>query len=206
MSTLKLKTWAELEAELAHTMDLFLGASYTIESVFAGAKAAVKRKAGRPGQTLEERTVTLRATLPARQPSGQMGWDYPRHQVVLTVNREETALANLELLAKAVEWIRMAHVRRVDGLVVKLLRQMYPEPQAASPPPPPRQDRVHSTGPYATLHIADDAPLSVAEAAYRALSRQAHPDAGGTHERMRALNLAIEQIRLAKAASGTRTP
>ena len=196
------KTWVQVEQEIAHTMDLFLGASYTIESVFAGAKAAVRRKAGSAGQTLEERTVTLRAVLPAREPTGRIGW---RHQVILTVNREETALENLELLAKAVEWIRMAHVRRVDGLVVKLLRQMYPEPQAA-PPPPPRQDRVGSTGPYATLHIANDAPLAVAEAAYRALSRQAHPDAGGTHERMRALNLAIEQIRLAKTAAGARTP
>lgn len=45
------------------------------------------------------------------------------------------------------------------------------------------------------LHIAEDAPLEVAEAAYRALSRKAHPDAGGNHERMKALNLAIEAIR-----------
>ena len=190
------KTWAQLEQEIAHTFDLFLGSSsYTLESPFVGARAAIKRKAGRAPQTPEERAVTLRWTFRDLRHGGP---PYPVREVVLAMSREETALANLELLAKTVEWLRMAHVRGIDQLAVKLLRQMYPQPPTHATPPPPRQERVHSSGPYAALHVSDDAPLEVAEAAYRALSRAAHPDVGGSHAQMKALNLAIEQIRRQK--------
>jgi hypothetical protein len=39
----------------------------------------------------------------------------------------------------------------------------------------------------------------VCEAAYRALAKESHTDAGGSDERMRALNAAIEAIRKEKA-------
>jgi len=100
--------------------------------------------------------------------------------------------------------VRLAEVRGGAHLASMLYYQMYPKPaqQQQTPPPPPRQERVTSTGPYATLHVADDAPLEVAEAAYRALSRSAHPDTGHAqsgHTTMVMLNLAIEKIRAAKA-------
>jgi hypothetical protein len=96
-----------------------------------------------------------------------------------------------------VEHLRMAEVRGIHSMAMKAYRLMYPQPSQQQTPPP-QQERVKSTGPYATLHVADDAPLEVAEAAYRALSRSAHPDAGNArsgHIWMVTLNLAIEQIR-----------
>lgn len=70
-----------------------------------------------------------------------------------------------------------------------------------------QNERIRSSGPYATLHIADDAPLEVAEAAYRALVKSAHPDTNGAqsgHTWMVTLNLAIEQIRRAAQAKAAR--
>lgn len=188
------KTWAQLETELDHTFSLWPGSGYQLESMFVGAKAAVKRKAGSAGQRMEERAVTLRCDVwipPTNTRPGQ------RRPVVLTMARESTALDNLEVLARTVEWIRMAHVRNIHRPIVKLLRQMYPEARQEQqpPPPPPGQERVRSSGPYAALHVADDAPLEVAEAAYRALVKTVHPDMGGYHAAMVALNAAIELIR-----------
>lgn len=54
---------------------------------------------------------------------------------------------------------------------------------------------------WQVLHVAPDAPMSVREAAYRALALQAHPDAGGSPEAMQRLNAAIEQAR--RAGEGT---
>jgi hypothetical protein len=45
------------------------------------------------------------------------------------------------------------------------------------------------------LHLSPDTPLPVAEAAYRALAKQAHPDAGGSSDQMQRLNAAIERVR-----------
>lgn len=45
------------------------------------------------------------------------------------------------------------------------------------------------------LGVAENAPLLVAEAAYRALAREGHPDAGGSDTEMARLNRAIEQVR-----------
>jgi len=45
------------------------------------------------------------------------------------------------------------------------------------------------------LGVREDVSLEVAEAAYRALARQRHPDAGGSNEAMQELNHAIEEIR-----------
>ena len=192
------KTWSQLEADLAATFRKWHVWTYSLESVFVNAKAVERRKAGRAGQTPEQRKVTLRFVWFDNEAR-------INRSVVLTMVREETALANLELLTKAVEHIRLADLRGLTNLVVKLYRQMKPEPRPKSEP---RQStgqassrtQTRSTGPFATLHVANDAPLEVAEAAYRALVRKAHPDAGGAHLTMVALNGAIEQIRQRYAA------
>ena len=46
-----------------------------------------------------------------------------------------------------------------------------------------------------TLHIQPDAPQEVTEAAYRALSKIFHPDRGGSTEKMKQINAAVEQAR-----------
>lgn len=45
------------------------------------------------------------------------------------------------------------------------------------------------------LGLLPTADPAVIDAAYRALSKKWHPDAGGTNERMRDLNLAYERLR-----------
>jgi len=45
------------------------------------------------------------------------------------------------------------------------------------------------------LQVRRDSPLSAAESNYRSLARSAHPDNGGSHERMSELNNAIAQAR-----------
>lgn len=48
--------------------------------------------------------------------------------------------------------------------------------------------------PYAVLGVRRSATDEVVQAAYRALSKTAHPDNGGSDEAQRELNLAYEQI------------
>lgn len=194
----KTKTWQQVRTEIDETFRKWHGAmDLAIESKFEAAKTAEVRKAGKPGQTLEERTVTLTFRHLVREP-GRL-WATAR----LVVNREDTALGNLELLAKTVEWMRMADVRGITRPVVKLYRQIYPDPvkQQQQAPRQERPEQVKSSGASAVLHIADDAPLAVAEAAYRALIRDVHPDHGGSHDLAVALNAAIHTIRLRHTAN-----
>jgi hypothetical protein len=51
------------------------------------------------------------------------------------------------------------------------------------------------------LHLLPSAPLPVIEAAYKALSRQSHPDVGGDGNRQRELNAALACLRQQRVAS-----
>jgi hypothetical protein len=51
-----------------------------------------------------------------------------------------------------------------------------------------------SHGPYAVLNLTNDAPPELVAAAYRALAKLHHPDAGGDEERMKAINNAFEEL------------
>jgi hypothetical protein len=46
----------------------------------------------------------------------------------------------------------------------------------------------------ATLYLTAGAPLSVIKAAYKALAVEHHPDHGGSHERMKAINVAYDLV------------
>jgi hypothetical protein len=178
----KPKTWAQLTEEVEETFRKWRKERFRIENDLPS-RSRTKRY-----QLPEEREVRVRFW---HSVAGRGGTE-----IKLDVRREQTATENLQLLAVALEMIRLAEVREVTDLVVLLYRQMYPAPApkvAPSPPPPggSRQIPPH----YAVLHIDPSAPLEVAEAAYRALARKAHPDAGGDAERMKRLNAAIERIR-----------
>ncbi len=71
--------------------------------------------------------------------------------------------------------------------------------------PPPTADPPRSTldEAYGILHLRPSAPLRVVEAAYRALAKQTHPDAGGSHEAQKAINSAVVLIRDAQARKTT---
>lgn len=173
----KTKTWAQLLGELEEI-------SRKWPNVFAlevqnNLDARGRRRAY---QSPDEREVRL-----------YLRW---RGQAVkANMRQESTAIENLRLIVVALETMRMAEVRGVAKLLALLYRQIYGE---VLPPPPlpsePRQIPPH----YALLHLDPSAPLEVAEAAYRALAKRAHPDAGGSTETMRRLNEAIEVIRAEK--------
>lgn len=187
-------SWSRLEAGIAGTFRKWraLTRGHAIEGALA-ATPETRRRAARLGQSLSERRVTLRFTW--------FDWDKsaPR-SIVLAMQREERAIDNLRLLARAIEWIRVADSWGVTGLVVKLYRQMYPPPEKPASTTYQRQTTPPRdvASAYATLHLAADAPLEVAEAAYKVLVRSAHPDSGGSHAAMVTLNAAIHRIRAAQ--------
>lgn len=145
-----------------------------------------------------ERFVSLRFQW---RPAGTYG---RRREIALIVKSGRTPWENAQRLAQGLEEVRLAERRGSTMVLVQLLRSMFPEETQRQAPPPPPRDEPRSVPAWAkALHIAPDAPLEVAEAAYRTLSRiGAHPDIGGSHERMKALNLAIEEARkkLARAS------
>ncbi len=71
--------------------------------------------------------------------------------------------------------------------------------QREESPPKARQPLSTLSAAYRTLHVCDDAPLSVVEASYRALAKATHPDHDGSHEAQKAINSAVALIRDAQA-------
>jgi len=61
--------------------------------------------------------------------------------------------------------------------------------------PPRAEPRGDPGDPYGMLGVTRQAPRVVVEAAYRALVKARHPDVGGSEERMKAVNGAMEAIR-----------
>lgn len=56
-------------------------------------------------------------------------------------------------------------------------------------PPPPREEP-----PFGKLFITEDAPMEVVQAAYRALAKKHHPDAGGSTEKFQEIDGAYRRI------------
>jgi hypothetical protein len=63
---------------------------------------------------------------------------------------------------------------------------------------PPRRDLALPEW-CRVLYVLPQAPPEVVNAAYRVLSKKLHPDHGGSAEKMKALNLAVERAREAGA-------
>ncbi len=196
------ESWTDLEAKLAETFRKWSDVTeyqLTTYALTLRGRERARFWLRRTGYSEEERAVMVRFRWSTRRREQPYQW------IELTAKSAETPIDNLALLYTALETIRLTARRGATLAVVNLYRQMYPVPvthtytyqtgggtQANQGPhtqtPPPGS-------PYAVLHISPNAPLAVAEAAYRALAREAHPDAGGNHERMKALNAAIEAIR-----------
>lgn len=103
------------------------------------------------------------------------------HSVELVMGAQSRAVDNLRVLYLAIEAMRLNERRGIGDVV----QSAYLQIQA----PTGQRD------PYEVLGIRSDAPLDVAEAAYRARVRTAHPDAGGSAEQVKELNEAIRRIR-----------
>lgn len=86
-------------------------------------------------------------------------------------------------------FITLDDIRKAEGRgILEQYRQFF----EALPEPGQTSD---ARKPWQVLGIQEDAPNEVAEAAYRALSKSAHPDVGGSTQKMAALNEAIEHFR-----------
>lgn len=119
-------------------------------------------------QSEVDRTVTLRYIKDDRE-------------VVLSMSKQNRAVDNLRVLYLAVEAMRMNEKRGLGEVIQEAYLQLAgPEPDM---------------DPHELLGIRPDAPLEVAEAAWKAKMRTAHPDAGGSEEQVKKLNAAIEAIR-----------
>jgi hypothetical protein len=82
-------------------------------------------------------------------------------------------------------------------LAIQILLQYFP---AAETPRRSRsqargQGRSAGNGHFRVLHLRETAPIELIEASYRDLARLHHPDAGGTHEAMQAINTAYVQLK-----------
>lgn len=113
-----------------------------------------------------EREVTLSYQLPGDPP------------VRLVMAKQANAQSNLRVLFLAVQAIRKNEARGIGDLV----RAAY----LALPPPTVRRD------PFEVLGVRPDAPKEIIEVAYRTLAKTAHPDTGGSAEKMAELNAAYE--------------
>ena len=91
---------------------------------------------------------------------------------------------NLRALYLAVEGIRMASQRGILEQYKQFFQQL------------PAAGESSYVDPYEVLGIRPDAGMDVAEAAYRALAKTAHPDMGGSDEAMRRLNRAFEALKI----------
>ncbi|HEV2235918.1 MAG TPA: hypothetical protein VGR57_04570 [Ktedonobacterales bacterium] len=205
MTTRTTPTWDNLITTLAAEMHRWTNAgTWQVQSVFTSAPAAQRRRAGRAGQSPEERTVTLTYSYWRRYTTRSP----ELRSIQMTVSMEPTALENLRVLVDTITQLRTLDRRHLMPVAVKLLRQMYPAdgPTKPSPAPPrhpgPAGPEAFSgaTSPslaqaYAALYLVPSAPLAVAEASYRKLATSAHRDVGGSDEHMKRLNLAIAAIR-----------
>lgn len=119
-------------------------------------------------QSEQDRTVTLTYTKKGKT-------------VNLTMGRQARAIDNLRVLFLAVDDMRMNEKRGISDLIESAYLQLN-APQ-------------EEMNPYDVLGLPRGTAKAVCEAQYKELAKQAHPDSGGSVERMKQLNDAIDKIR-----------
>lgn len=100
--------------------------------------------------------------------------------VKLEMGIQGRAVDNLRVLFLAVQAMRLNEKRGIG----KIIEQAYL--QLSSP--------VQERSPWEVLNIYPGSPLVVAKASYKSLSKEAHPDRGGSELEMKELNNAMEKI------------
>ena len=124
-------------------------------------------------------------TMPDRiDETAEVVFDYNENRVRVKYGQQRTYRDNLRAIYLTLEGLRMAHQRGLGDLLTNTVSQMLQLGQAAG-----------QRDPHEVLGVRPDSPHAVAEAAYRALAKEAHPDAGGSPELMTELNAAIGALR-----------
>lgn len=101
--------------------------------------------------------------------------------IELVMDKQNSSKDNLRILYYAIKALRLNEVRGMSEVFESAYIQL-----AA-----PKQKR----NPYDVLMIMEDAPLEVAEAVFKNLAMKYHPDRGGSVDKFKELNEAIEEIR-----------
>lgn len=167
------KTWAETMSDLQHTFALWGVTTWTVEP---------RTNPRKIHQSPAEYTVTVL-------------WVVRGQQLGLTLGEYPTAAENLRAIYNSVE-----DARKIEGRgATELMRQIFKQLPGPTEAPLALPSGASVADPYIVLGLQSGAPLSVAEAAYRALAKTAHPNAGGDRAQWDRLQAAIEQIRKEKS-------
>lgn len=122
-------------------------------------------------------------------PGAVVTFDLDRRTYTIACDRYETIAGNLCAIAAYIEGLRANERHGVADLGEMLAGHL------ALPGPSPRPTW------WEVLGVAKDAPMAEIEAKYRSLAREQHPDHGGTHDQMAALNAAIQSARKARGVN-----
>jgi hypothetical protein len=170
------KTWTRILDDIEDSLAKWGGvvAGWRVDTLLA------PRSATKQNQTIEERTVTLHWA--------RKGKDY-----AITMQKQARAVDNLLVIWLILETLRLNDARGYAEQIAGVYRQEFPALPGPSVANAPKAEA--STGPYALLHVRNNAPIEVCEAAYRAMTKIYHPDVTGSAAMQQLLNQAIEQIR-----------
>lgn len=175
------KTWSRILDDLDESFGKWGGVAqgWRVDTLLA------PRSATKQNQTLEERTVTLH-------------WTRKGKPYQITMKNQSRAVDNLLVIWLIVETLRLNDARGYAQQVAEVYRTEFPA--LPGPGQSDAAEKATPNSPYALLFVLPNAPISVCDAAYRALARQSHPDlpGGGSPEYFRRITAAIEQIRKEK--------
>lgn len=142
--------------------------------------------------------VTELSTRQPPDPGVAVWFDYKELLHSVAVDRYASVQANIAAIAASLEALRT--LERHGG--VELFDQAMQGFVADALPARGGSSRLETPSSWwSILGVAEDAPLDVCEAAYRALARSAHPDAGGSADKMAGLNAAIAEARKSRDVS-----
>lgn len=108
-------------------------------------------------------------------------------QMPISSKGQERAVDNFRVCFLAIDAIRLNEARGIADVV----REAY----LALPSPAKVRD------PYEVLGLRPDAPDDLVDSSYRALSKKAHPDAGGSEDAFRELTAAHEAVKKVRGLS-----
>ena len=124
---------------------------------------------------------------PARDlAAARVEWWVDQRKQELSCSRFYVYRQNLRAIFLILHSLRLAAERGIMEDLAKAATAMLPPGKVKRPP-------------HEVLGIASDAPLDLAEAAYKVAAKKSHPDAGGSDERMMELNEAIAILRATEA-------
>lgn len=175
------KTWAQIKSEIVAELKLWGASTYSIQAGTASANGVESvTPSARINQTPEEATVTLVVNWPERT---------KRAPLTIRYNKQARAVDNAAVILLALHDLRLNEVRGLDEIMREAYLQLPAGPTAKI-----KRD------PYVVLGVTKDTPELVVKAAYQALAKAAHPDAGGSDEAMAELNEAYDVVMKAARA------